>query len=175
MRQVMAWILTSQKPRDTVLIAAIIPLCASKTGQCGIISLYVRSWDHILWPQDLELSNSIFARISCLGGLKIQNESRKLTVIKKRTWNKGKLIGQKSPLTPQQVWAIRVRLQLANHKRELALFNLALDSKLRGCDLVSLRSLMYKPEMREDLALKSFKRRRVSLFNLKSWNKHEMR
>lgn len=57
----------------------------------------------------------------------------------KRPWNKGRLIGQKSPLTPQQVWAIRVRLQLANHKRDLALFNLALDSKLRGCDLVTLK------------------------------------
>lgn len=69
----------------------------------------------------------------------MQNESRELTVIEKRPWNKGKLIGQKSPLTPQQVWAIRVRLQLANHKRDLALFNLALDSKLRGCDLVNLK------------------------------------
>lgn len=62
-----------------------------------------------------------------------------ITTIQKRPWNKGKLIGQKSPLTPQQVWAIRVRLQLANHKRDLALFNLALDSKLRGCDLVNLK------------------------------------
>ena len=68
----------------------------------------------------------------------MQNEINQLTAIEKRPWNKGKLIGQKSPLTPQQVWAIRVRLQLANHKRDLALFNLALDSKLRGCDLVSL-------------------------------------
>lgn len=57
----------------------------------------------------------------------------------KRPWNKGKLIGQKSPLTPQQVWAIRVRLQLADHKRDLAMFNLALDSKLRGCDLMGLK------------------------------------
>lgn len=54
-------------------------------------------------------------------------------------WNKRKLIGQKSPLKPQQVWAIRVRLQLADKVRDLALFNLAIDSKLRGCDLVSLR------------------------------------
>jgi hypothetical protein len=60
----------------------------------------------------------------------MQNEINQLTAIEKRPWNKGKLIGQKSPLTPQQVWAIRVRLQLANHKRDLALFNLALDSKL---------------------------------------------
>ena len=57
----------------------------------------------------------------------------------KTTWNKGRLIGQKSPLKPQQVWAIRVRLQIADHKRDLALFNLAIDCKLRGCDLVSLR------------------------------------
>jgi len=54
-------------------------------------------------------------------------------------WNKGKLVGQKAPLKPQEVWAIRVRLQLANKKRDLALFNLAIDSKLRGCDLMRLR------------------------------------
>lgn len=54
-------------------------------------------------------------------------------------WNKGKLIGQKSPLKPQQVWAIRVRLQLSDKKRDLALFNLAIDSKLRGCDLLRLK------------------------------------
>ncbi len=53
-------------------------------------------------------------------------------------WNKDKLIGQKPPLKPREVWAIRVRLQLADRKRDLALFNLALDSKLEGCDLVSL-------------------------------------
>ena len=55
------------------------------------------------------------------------------------SWNKGKLIGQKSPLKIKDIWAIRVRLQLSKRIRELALFNLALDSKLRGCDLVSLR------------------------------------
>jgi integrase len=54
-------------------------------------------------------------------------------------WNKGRLIGQKRPLKPKDVWAIRVRLQLEQHKRDLALFNLAIDSKLRGCDLVRLR------------------------------------
>ena len=51
-------------------------------------------------------------------------------------WNKGRLIGQKRPLKPKEVWAIRVRLQLEERRRDLALFNLALDSKLRGCDLV---------------------------------------
>ncbi|MHB1642535.1 MAG: tyrosine-type recombinase/integrase [Acidithiobacillus sp.] len=53
-------------------------------------------------------------------------------------WNKGKVIGQKRPLKLQEVWAIRIRLQLAQQIRELALFNLAIDSKLRGCDLVGL-------------------------------------
>jgi integrase len=54
-------------------------------------------------------------------------------------WNKGKVTGQKPPLKPREVWAIRVRLQISNRVRDLALFNLAIDSKLRGCDLVHLR------------------------------------
>ena len=54
-------------------------------------------------------------------------------------WNKGKLIGQKLPLKLKEIWAIRIRLQIANKTRELALFNLAIDSKLRGCDLLKLR------------------------------------
>lgn len=59
--------------------------------------------------------------------------------LQKIPWNKGKLVGQKPPLRLKEIWAIRIRLQLAKRARELALFNLALDSKLRGCDLVSLR------------------------------------
>ena len=54
-------------------------------------------------------------------------------------WNKGRIVGQKRPLLPQHVWAIRVRLEIAKNHRDLALFNLAIDSKLRGCDLVRLR------------------------------------
>ena len=54
-------------------------------------------------------------------------------------WNKGRLIGQRPPLKQKEVWAIRIRLQLAHEIRDLALFNLAIDSKLRGCDLVKLR------------------------------------
>src|SRR5207302_3232477 len=54
-------------------------------------------------------------------------------------WNKGRLIGQKRPLKPKDVWTIRVRLPLEGHKRDLAMFNLAIDSKLRGCDLVRLQ------------------------------------
>ena len=61
------------------------------------------------------------------------------TVSSLKPWNKGRLIGQKSPLKPQQVWAIRARLQIADHKRDLALLNLAIDSKLRGCDLLNLK------------------------------------
>ena len=54
-------------------------------------------------------------------------------------WNKGKLVGQKAPLKLKVIWAIRVRLQLRKKVRDLALFNLAIDSKLRACDLVRLR------------------------------------
>jgi len=54
-------------------------------------------------------------------------------------WNKGKLVGQKPPLKLREIWAVRTRLQLAGRTREIALFNLAIDSKLRGCDLVRLR------------------------------------
>ncbi|TNJ37578.1 tyrosine-type recombinase/integrase [Phaeobacter sp. B1627] len=57
---------------------------------------------------------------------------------KRISWNKGHVIGQKSPLLPKHVWAIRVRLELAGKLRDLALFNMAIDSKLRGCDLVRL-------------------------------------
>jgi integrase len=54
-------------------------------------------------------------------------------------WNKGKLVGQKAPFKPKDIWALRVRLQMEGRMRELALFNLGIDSKLRGCDLVALK------------------------------------
>ena len=54
-------------------------------------------------------------------------------------WNKGKLMGQKQPLSRQEIWSIRTHLQAAGNLRDLALFNLALDSKLRACDLLRLR------------------------------------
>lgn len=54
-------------------------------------------------------------------------------------WNKGKFTGPKPPLQPRHVWGFRTRLQLAGRTRDLALFNLAIDSKLRGCDVVSLK------------------------------------
>jgi hypothetical protein len=66
-------------------------------------------------------------------------ETSTIPSIHRDPWNKGKLVGQKTPLKLKEIWAIRVRLQLADRRRELALFNLAIDSKLRGCDLVKLR------------------------------------
>ena len=54
-------------------------------------------------------------------------------------WNKGKLVGAKPPLRPKHVWSIRTKLQIARRTRDLAMFNLAIDSKLRGCDVVGLR------------------------------------
>jgi integrase len=64
---------------------------------------------------------------------------KRCTTVIREPWNKGKLVGQKAPLKLKEIWAIRVRLQLANRRRELALFNLAIDGKLRACDLVKLR------------------------------------
>lgn len=61
------------------------------------------------------------------------------TLQKREAWNKGKLVGQKPPLKPKDIWAIRIYLQNDHAVRDLAMFNLAIDSKLRGCDLVSLR------------------------------------
>jgi hypothetical protein len=54
-------------------------------------------------------------------------------------WNKVKLVGAKPPLRPSQVWSIRTKLQIGGKNGDLALFNLAIDSKLRGCDVVAVR------------------------------------
>jgi hypothetical protein len=58
---------------------------------------------------------------------------------KRTPWNKGKLIGAKPPLLARHVWSIRTKLQIERRARELAMFNLAIDSKLRGCDVVAMR------------------------------------
>jgi integrase len=62
-----------------------------------------------------------------------------IDTIPKTPWNKGKLLGSKPPLQTKQVWAIRTKLQVEHRLRDLAMFNLAIDSKLRGCDLVRLK------------------------------------
>jgi integrase len=76
----------------------------------------------------------------------VKNENQPIPLIytqekkpSRDAWNKGKLLGQKPPLKLKEVWEIRIRLQLSKNSRELALFNLAIDSKLRGCDLVKLK------------------------------------
>ena len=62
-----------------------------------------------------------------------------VTPTRRTPWNKGKLVGAKPPLRPSHVWSIRTKLQIEGKKRDLALFNLAIDSKLRGCDVVAVR------------------------------------
>src|ERR1700690_359963 len=66
------------------------------------------------------------------------NANSELSTPKRIPWNKGKLTGAKPPLRQKHVWAIRTKLQIEQRTRDLALFNLAIDSKLRGCDVVSL-------------------------------------
>ena len=58
---------------------------------------------------------------------------------KRVPWNKGKVTGAKPPLRPKHVWSIRTKLQIEGRARDLAMFNLAIDSKLRGCDVVAIR------------------------------------
>lgn len=67
------------------------------------------------------------------------HEIEELQPVRREPWNKGKLIGAKPPRRPSHVWSIRTKLHMADRKRDLALFNLAIDSKLRGCDVVALR------------------------------------
>jgi integrase len=70
----------------------------------------------------------------------MQGSENPTSVASKRIpWNKGKLTGAKPPLRPKHVWSIRTKLQMSDRKRDLALFNLAIDSKLRGCDVIALK------------------------------------
>jgi hypothetical protein len=61
------------------------------------------------------------------------------TANRPRPWNKGKVTGSKPPLRPKHVWSIRTKLQIEGRVRDLAMFNLAIDSKLRGCDVVAIK------------------------------------
>jgi hypothetical protein len=67
----------------------------------------------------------------------MQNEAN--TTLTRVRWNKGKVIGAKPPLRPKHVWSTRTKLQIEGHVRDLAMFNLAIDSKLRGCDVVAIK------------------------------------
>jgi hypothetical protein len=88
--------------------------------------------------------------------------------VRRLPWNKGKLVGQKAPLKLRDIWAIRVRLEMTDRKRELALFNLAIDSKLRGCDLVQLRVVTSPTAIESPLARSSCNRKPSGLCNSKS-------
>src|SRR5436309_3904012 len=68
-----------------------------------------------------------------------EDESSTAIAPKRPSWNKGKLTGPKPPLRPKHVWSIRTKLQMEGRTRDLAMFNLAIDSKLRGCDVVAIR------------------------------------
>ena len=87
-------------------------------------------------------------------------------------WNRGKLVGQKAPLKPQEVWAIRVRLEISEKRRDLALFNLAVDSKLRGCDLVSLRVADVRTGGEIRSRSKVLQSKRATLSSSKSRSRH---
>src|SRR6202049_3919908 len=70
----------------------------------------------------------------------MQDDNNPIPAAPKRVaWNKGKLVGAKPPLRPKHVWSIRTKLQVQGRTRDLAMFNLAIDSKLRGCDVVALK------------------------------------
>jgi len=70
----------------------------------------------------------------------MQDQENAIPTIRKQTpWNKGKLTGAKPPLRPKHVWSIRTKLQIEGRVRDLAMFNLAIDSKLRGCDVVAVK------------------------------------
>lgn len=86
----------------------------------------------------------------------------------RRAWNKGRLVGQKRPLLPKQVWALRTRLELASNLRDLVLFNVSVDSKLRGCDLVSLKviDLLRDDRIRERVSVVQRKTNKPVQFEL---------
>jgi len=69
----------------------------------------------------------------------MQDQVNAVPALKRVPWNKGKLTGAKPPLRPKHVWSIRTKLQIEGRARDLAMFNLAIDSKLRGCDVVAIR------------------------------------
>jgi site-specific recombinase XerC len=83
-------------------------------------------------------------------------------------WNKGRIIGQKRPLQPKHVWSIRVRLEMAGAIRDLALFNMAVDSKLRGCDLVALhvRDILVAGRVKERASITQSKTGRPVRFEI---------
>lgn len=116
-----------------------------------------------------------------IGGSVIQTPNLPAIRALRPAWNKSRIVGQKRPLKPKHVWAIRARLELAEKHRDLALFNLAIDSKLRGCDLVNMKvvDIMAPGQLKERASvLQSKTRKPVRLeisegtrSSLKTWMK----
>src|SRR5260221_1749423 len=90
-----------------------------------------------------------------------------------RPWNRGLLVGQKKPLQPKHVWCIRVRLEIARMWRDLALFNLAIDSKLRACGLANFAWTRSALEQRCGSGQRSFKGRPVDQSSSRSRSRHD--
>src|SRR5215468_2262098 len=88
------------------------------------------------------------------------------TAPKRIPWNKGKLTGAKPPLRPKHVWSIRTKLQIEGRTRDLAMFNLAIDSKLRGCDVVAIRVGMSPPAATRQIVQRFDKRKLGGLSDL---------
>src|SRR6202043_1757354 len=81
----------------------------------------------------------LLASVTGLTSMAMQDQVNATPAPKRVPWNKGKLTGAKPPLRPKHVWSIRTKLQIEGRARDLAMFNLAIDSKLRGCDVVAIR------------------------------------
>lgn len=91
-------------------------------------------------------------------------------------WNKGRLIGQKRPLMPKHVWVIRVRLEIPGRVRDLALFNLAIDGKLRGCDLVRLKvaDIYAAGQVKEQTSIMQSKTRQPVRFEIREGTRRSL-
>ncbi len=86
-------------------------------------------------------------------------------------WNKDRFVGQKRPLRPKHFWAIRVRLEIADSMRDLALLNLAIDSKLKGCDLVMLKvaDVYAAGQVKERASIIQTKTQKPVQFEIRKW------
>jgi hypothetical protein len=91
-------------------------------------------------PSSNALANGSCSSVSLTEKCDMPDQETAIPTIRKQTpWNKGKLTGAKPPLRPKHVWSIRTKLQIEGRVQDLAMFNLAIDSKLRGCDVVAIK------------------------------------
>jgi site-specific recombinase XerC len=95
---------------------------------------------------------------------------------KRHAWNKGRIVGQKRPLMPKHVWAIRVRLEIFENTRDRALFNMAIDSKLRGCDFVNMKvaDVFTASQMKERAPVLQSKTQKPVRFEITEWTRKSL-